>query len=67
MIVSVVKILALIFTQLNPDPDPHLESEFGMRIPDADPGDQNHADPCGCGCGSATLDNTVWARNVATT
>ncbi len=31
-----------------------------MRIPDADPGDQNHADPCGCGCGcgcgSATLE-----------
>jgi hypothetical protein len=26
-----------------------------MRIPDADPGDQNHADSCGCGCGSATL------------
>jgi hypothetical protein len=24
-----------------------------MRIPDADPGDQNHADSCGCG--SATL------------
>jgi hypothetical protein len=20
-----------------------------MQIPDADPGDQNHADPCGCG------------------
>jgi hypothetical protein len=25
------------------------ESAFGMRIPDADLGDQNHADPCGCG------------------
>jgi hypothetical protein len=30
-----------------------------MRIPDADPGDQNHADPCGCGCGSSTLLTTV--------
>jgi hypothetical protein len=32
-----------------------------MRIPDADPGDQNHADSCGCGCGcgSATLIATV--------
>jgi hypothetical protein len=29
-----------------------------MRIPDADPEDQNHADPCGCGCGSATLQVT---------
>jgi hypothetical protein len=28
-----------------------------MRIPDADPEDQNHADPCGCG--SATLQETV--------
>ncbi len=28
-----------------------------MRIPDADPGDQNHADSCGCG--SATLPKTV--------
>jgi hypothetical protein len=28
-------------------------SASGMRIPDADPGDQNHADPCECG--SATL------------
>ncbi len=33
-----------------------MESAFGMRIPDADPEDQNHADPCGCGCGSATLE-----------
>ncbi len=46
---------ALIFTELNPNPHPHLESAFGMRIPDADPGDQNHADSCGRGCGSATL------------
>jgi hypothetical protein len=28
-----------------------------MRIPDADPGDQNHADSCGCG--SATLIRTT--------
>ncbi len=28
------------------DPHPHLESAFAMRIPDADPGDRNHADPC---------------------
>jgi hypothetical protein len=41
---------ALIFTELNPNP--HLESAFGMRIPDADPGDQNHADSCGCGSGT---------------
>jgi hypothetical protein len=27
-----------------PDPHPYLESVFEMRIPDADPGDQNHAD-----------------------
>jgi hypothetical protein len=48
---------ALIFKELNPNPHPHLESAFGLRIPDADPGDQNHADSCGCGCGcgSATL------------
>jgi hypothetical protein len=48
---------ALIFTELNPNLHPHLESAFGMRIPDADPGDQNHADSWGCGCGggSATL------------
>ncbi len=39
----------IIFTKLNPDPHPHLESLSGMRIPDTDPGDQNHADPCGCG------------------
>ncbi len=32
MIVLVIKILALIFTLLNPDPHPHLESAFGMRI-----------------------------------
>jgi hypothetical protein len=30
---------------------------FSMRIPDADPGDQNHADPCGCG--SVTLPDTL--------
>jgi hypothetical protein len=24
--------------------NPHLESAFGIRIPDANPGDQNHAD-----------------------
>jgi hypothetical protein len=47
------RFLALIFTELNPNPHPYLESAFGMRIPDADPGDQNHADSCGCG--SATL------------
>jgi hypothetical protein len=47
------RFLALIFTELNPNPHLHLESAFGMRIPDADPGDQNHADSCGCG--SATL------------
>jgi hypothetical protein len=50
---------ALIFTELNPNLHPLLESAFGIRIPDADPGDQNHADSCGygcrCGCGSATL------------
>ncbi len=45
---------ALIFYVAYPgSAHPHLESAFGMRIPDADPGDQNHADPCGCG--SATL------------
>jgi hypothetical protein len=26
---------ALIFMELNPNPHPHLESAFGMRIPDA--------------------------------
>jgi hypothetical protein len=36
-----------------------MESAFGMRILDADPGEQNHADPCGCGCGSVTLNKTV--------
>ncbi len=46
-------IICAIFTLFIPDPHPHLESAFGMRIPDADPGDQNHADSCGCG--SATL------------
>ncbi len=45
MIVLVIKISASIFTLPNLDPHPHLESAFGMRIPDADPGDQNHADP----------------------
>jgi hypothetical protein len=40
---------------VNPNPHPHLESAFGMRIPDAHPEDQNHADPRGRGCGSATL------------
>jgi hypothetical protein len=34
-----------------------------MRIPDADPGDQNHADPCGCG--SATLVKTfIFSQNL---
>ncbi len=32
---------------------PGSASASGMRIPDADPGDQNHANSCGCG--SATL------------
>jgi hypothetical protein len=53
MMVLVIKISALIFTWLILDPHPHLKSAFGMRVPDADPGDQNHADPCGCG--SVTL------------
>jgi hypothetical protein len=56
---------ALIFTELYPHP--HLESTFGMRIPDADPGDQNHADSCGCECGSATLfadSTTVYVRHA---
>jgi hypothetical protein len=30
-----------------------MESAFGMRIPDGDPGGQNHVDPRGCG--SVTL------------
>jgi hypothetical protein len=30
------------------NPHPHLESAFRMRILDADPGDQNHADPQHC-------------------
>jgi hypothetical protein len=47
---------ALIFTELNPNPHLHLESAFGMRIPDVDPGDQNQADSCRCG--SATLKDT---------
>ncbi len=34
----------IIKMRLHPDPHPHLESAFGMQIPDADPGDQNHAD-----------------------
>jgi hypothetical protein len=42
MIVIVIQISALIFTQLGPDP--HLECAYGMGIPDADPSDQNHAD-----------------------
>ncbi len=57
MMVLVIKISALALTLLNPDPHPHLEPAFGMRIPDADPEDQNHADPCGCG--SATLSRTA--------
>ncbi len=40
MIVLVIQISALIVMLLGPD---------------ADPGDQNHADPCRCGCGFATL------------
>jgi hypothetical protein len=52
---------ALIFTELNPNPHLHLESAFGMQIPDADPGDQNHADSCGCG--SATLSATMHRGN----
>jgi hypothetical protein len=44
IIVLVNKISELIFRKLNPDAHPHLESAFEMRIADADPGDQNHAD-----------------------
>jgi hypothetical protein len=42
MIVLAIKISALIFMKLDPDPD--LKSTFGRRIPNSDPADKNHAD-----------------------
>jgi hypothetical protein len=42
MIILVIQISALIFKYMDLNPHPRLESAFGMRIPEADPGDQNH-------------------------